>query len=260
MSKMRLFDLTHVDSIANMRDMAETKIGIIGDYNQEHPLHPATVKALARAGNLLAGNIQAEWLPTDQSHDYSRFDGLFCSPGSPYRSLEGSLEGIRFARENGIPFIGTCAGFQHAVLEFARNVMGLHDATHAEYEPDALNLFVIPLTCSPCGKHMKVVMQPESKAAACYQAEQAVETYYCNFGLNPAYEQQMIEAGLRITGRDTDGEARIVELTSHPFFLGTLFVPQADTSSTACHPLIFEFCRMALHRETPLQNSRYQAS
>jgi CTP synthase (UTP-ammonia lyase) len=100
---MNLFDLTHVNSNFKMSHMALTKIGIIGDYNQDHPLHPATVKSLERAGHLLSRTIHTEWLPTDQPHDYSRFDGLFCSPGSPYKSLEGSLEGIRFARENRVP-------------------------------------------------------------------------------------------------------------------------------------------------------------
>lgn len=229
--------------------MAKTTIGIIGDYNPQHRLHSATVKALQTAGNLLATEIRIEWLSTDQKQDYSLYDGLFCSPGSPYKSLDGSLEGIRFAREQGVPFLGTCAGFQHAVLEFARNVVGRQEANHGEYHPNGAELCIIPISCSPCGKHMKVMVDPQSRAAEFYGAEQAVESYYCNFGLNPAYERELIGAGLQVTGRDTEGEARIIELPDHPFFLGTLFVPQDDTSATACHPFIFEFCRTALHRK-----------
>jgi CTP synthase (UTP-ammonia lyase) len=231
-----------------MDSMAKTTIGIIGDYNPHHRLHSATVKALTIAGNLLATEIQTEWLATDQQHDFSRYDGLFCSPGSPYKSLDGSLEGIRFAREKRVPFIGTCAGFQHAVLEFARNVLGQKEADHGEYHPQGAELCIIPICCSPYGKHMKVMVDPMSKAAEFYGAGQAIEAYYCNFGLNPTYENELIGAGLQITGRDTEGEARIIELSDHPFFLGTLFVPQEDTSATACHPFIFEFCRAALHR------------
>jgi CTP synthase (UTP-ammonia lyase) len=130
--------------------------------------------------------------------------------------------------------------------------MGLVNATHAEYEPEALNLFVIPLVCSSYGKHMKVILQPATRAADCYGSEQAVEAYYCNFGLNPVYEQQMTDAGLHISGRDPEGEARIIELPSHPFFMATLFVPQAHTTSTACHPFILEFCRMAVRRQEHL--------
>jgi len=244
---MICFDLTHLQNNAKLPRMKTANVGIIGDYNPQFALHKTTTDALEQAGVLLSAKIAVDWLPTDRSHDYRRFAGLFCSPGSPYRDLNGSLEGIRFAREHGVPFIGTCAGFQHAVLEFARNVLGATDAMHAEYDANASNLFLIPLTCSPRGKQMEVLISPGSKAAKFYGANRAVEAYYCNFGLNPAHEQEIIAGGMAITGRDADGEARIIELPSHPFFVGTLFVPQANSNLGSCHPLIVEFCRAALN-------------
>jgi CTP synthase (UTP-ammonia lyase) len=93
---------------------------------------------------------------------------------------------------------------------------------------------------------MEVNVKPGSKAAAAYQAIRSMEAYYCNFGLNPAYLEQLKRAGLEITGTDQDHEARIMEIPSHPFFLGTLFVPQARSASGNPHPLIMAFCRAAI--------------
>src|SRR5258708_4886089 len=107
--------------------MAATRIGIIGDFDAGNPTHVHTNLGIEDAAELLGKDIETMWLPTDESHEYARFDGLFCSPGSPYRSLEGALVGIRFARENDVPFLGTCGGLQHLVLEYARNVLGIRD-------------------------------------------------------------------------------------------------------------------------------------
>jgi CTP synthase (UTP-ammonia lyase) len=236
--------------------MRTLQAGIIGDFNAEYPLHRATNESLQHAAAFLGAIVHSEWLPTDQSHNYSSFDLLLCSPGSPYRSFEGALEAIQFARESGAPFLGTCAGFQHAVLEFARNVMGLRDAAHAEYEPNSPVLFVTRLVCSLVGKTMPVSLAEGSKARSCYQKAIVDEAYYCNFGLNPLYRTEIEAAGLRITGRDPEQEPRIVELPSHPYFLGTLFVPQATSSAEKPHPLILGLCVAALTKQETLSTAK----
>jgi CTP synthase (UTP-ammonia lyase) len=223
--------------------MAAVRMGIIGDFNSENPTHVATNSGIHHAAKALGKVIKAVWLPTDEPIEYEQFNGLFCSPGSPYKSLEGALSGIQYARENNVPFIGTCGGFQHLAIEFARNVMGMKDAAHAESDPYASVLFVTPLSCSLVGKTMEVILKPGSKAAVACRAERSTEAYYCNFGLNPAYQEQLEHAGLEITGRDESGEARILELASHPFFMGTLFVPQARSEPGKPHPLILAFCQ-----------------
>ena len=225
---------------------ATAKIGIIGDFNPDNPTHIATNLGIEHAADALGTKIDAVWLPTGAPHDYATFDGLFCSPGSPYRSLDGALEGIRCARVHGIPFMGTCGGLQHLVLEYARSVMGFREAAHAESDPYASCLFIVPLSCSLVGKTMEVNIKPGSKAAAIYGAARSQEDYYCNFGLNPEYLEPLQKAGLEITGVDQDNEARIMELPSHPFFLGTLFVPQAKSLKGKPHPLLLAFCRAAL--------------
>src|SRR5262245_24820946 len=123
-----------------------TRIGILGDFRADNPTHVATNDGIRHAAEALGEPIEAMWLPTDQPHNFAQFQGLLCSPGSPYRSLEGALAGIRYARENGVPFLGTCGGFQHLAIEYARNVMGLTDASHAESDPYASCLFITPLS------------------------------------------------------------------------------------------------------------------
>jgi CTP synthase (UTP-ammonia lyase) len=236
-----------------------TRIGIIGDYNAQNPTHVATNNGIQHAAEVLGKPLEAVWLATDRPHQLETFHGLFGSPGSPYRSMDGALAGIRFARENNVPFMGTCGGFQHLVIEYARNVMGFTDATHAESDPYASCLFITALSCSLVGKTMEVSITPGSKAANACRATRSMEQFYCNFGLNPEYRDQLEKHGLEITGRDQDGEVRIVELGTHPFFVGTLFVPQARSAPGTPHPLILEFCRAAAHLATSPSSSAQRA-
>src|SRR6202167_2506103 len=202
------------------------EIGIIGDYNAANPTHVATTNGIQHAAAALGESIEAVWLATDQPQEFAKYQGLIGSPGSPYRSFEGALAGIRFARENAVPFIGTCGGFQHLGIEYARSVMGFTEAEHAESSPDASCLFITPLSCSLVGKTMEVAIKPGSKAAAACQAVRSMERFYCNFGLNPDYQDQLEKHGLDIAGWDQNDEVRIVELGTHPFFMGMLFVPK----------------------------------
>jgi CTP synthase (UTP-ammonia lyase) len=235
--------------LADAVDMAASiRIGIIGDFNPDNATHVATDNGLQHAAEYLGVAIESEWLPTERAAEYENFQGLLCSPGSPYCNFDGALAGIRYARENGVPFLGTCGGFQHMLIEYARNVMGLEDAAHAETDPYASRLFITPLTCSLVGQSMEVTIKPRSKAAEALRADRSTEAFYCNFGLNPEYQDQLESAGLEITGRDQNGEVRIVELPSHPFYVGTLFVPQAISQAGSPHPLVLDFCRAALRQ------------
>ncbi|WP_321473115.1 hypothetical protein [uncultured Paludibaculum sp.] len=225
--------------------METVTIGIIGDFDPGSETHRATNDGLRHAGEALQLNVQAVWLPTDGQQSFDGYAGLFCAPGSPYKSLDGALAGIRHARENDVPFLGTCGGFQHLVIEYARNVMGLREASHAGSDPYASCLFVTRLSCSLVGQSMEVSITPGSRAAKVLGSETTTEAYYCNFGLNPEYQQALAVAGLRISGVDQEGAARIVELPGHRYFLGTLFVPQARSKPGAPHPMVVELCRAA---------------
>ncbi|MGO9873057.1 MAG: glutamine amidotransferase-related protein [Acidimicrobiia bacterium] len=226
------------------------QIGVVGDYEASKPTHLATDEAIAHASKQHGSAFDTTWISTDEISKrgvdvLAGFDGLIIAPGSPYRSCEGALAAIEHARVHDIPLLGTCGGFQHVVLEFARDVLGFEDAAHAEYDPYASKLFITPLTCSVAGQAMMVQIKAGSRAGRAYGQPTAVEQYYCNFGLNLEYLADLVNAGLRVTGTDQNGEPRIVELPDRRFFVATLFVPQTSSTPNSTHPLIVAFVAAA---------------
>jgi CTP synthase (UTP-ammonia lyase) len=219
------------------------QIGVVGDYRPTNPTHLATTEGLEHTGRALGLDTTVTWLGTDAftGSDVEAMDGLLVAPGSPYASMTRALDAIRFAREHDVPLLGTCGGFQHLILEFARDVLGVEDADHAEYDPYASTLFITALTCSLRGQQLDVQVHADTRAGAAYQASTATERYYCDFGLNPAYLEPLRAAGLVVSGVDKDGEVRIVELPARRFFVGTLFVPQASSTPERPHPLLTAF-------------------
>ena len=133
-----------------------------------------------------------------------------------------------------------------------RNVLGFEDADHAESSPDAATLAVTPLSCAVgWGLEGTVKILPGTRAAELYgEAGERVESYYCSYGVNPEFRPRLEAAGLHVTGTDPDGEPRIVELerASHPFFLATLFIPQARSTPEAPHPLVLGLAAAAARR------------
>ena len=227
------------------------RVGLIGDYDQEVKAHIAIPLAIQLAANDLGIQAEFEWIPTpaleqDFEQKLAHYQALWTVPASPYASMQGALSGIRFARERQIPFLGTCGGFQHMIIEFARNKLGLSEADHAEENPAASLLLVAPLTCSVSEKTNFFRLAPDSKVANIYGANEITEQYgICNYGLNPEFAPLLEQAGMRIVGVDENGETRIMELLEHPFFVGTLFQPERSAFSKIVHPLIKAFLQAA---------------
>ncbi len=226
------------------------QIGVVGDYDATKPTHLATDAAIAHASEQLGSACDTTWVATDEISTYGvevlkSFDGLIVAPGSPYRSCDGALAAIEQARVHDIPLLGTYGGFQHVVLEFARNVAGFEDAEHAEYDPYASKLFIAPLACSVAGQAMTVQLGAGSRAGRAYGRATALEHYYCNFGLNLEFLDVLVNGGLQVTGIDQDGEPRIVELADGRFFVATLFVPQTSSAPHSPHPLVVAFVAAA---------------
>lgn len=172
--------------------------------------------------------------------DLAESAAVWTVPASPYANMDGVLDAIRWARETGRPFLGTCGGFQHALIEFARNVAGLVKADHAETSPEGELLLVDRLSCSLVEKTGRVRFSPESRLRAAYGSDTAHEGYHCNYGLNPAHQRALEEAGLRFTAFDEVGEVRAFELPAHPFFVGTLFQPERAALRNETAPLVNE--------------------
>ncbi|HEU4322090.1 MAG TPA: CTP synthase [Roseiflexaceae bacterium] len=222
------------------------QIGLIGDYNPEVPAHRAIPLALQRAGESCGVAVGLAWVPTPEVTEAERvahFDGLWCVPASPYRSMDGALLAIRHAREARVPFLGTCGGFQHALVEYARHVLGWADAEHAETAPDAARPVVTALACALVEATDTVRLFPGTRIAAAYGTEQATEGYRCRYGINPAFQAELVAGPLRATADDATGEVRAVELDGHPFFVATLFQPERAALRDQPAPLVEAFVR-----------------
>lgn len=224
------------------------RLGLIGDYDAAVLAHQAIPRALALAGEAVAEPVDYEWVPTEEVRDASRvsgFDGLWCVPASPYRSIEGALQAIRFAREQGRPFLGTCGGFQHAILEYARHVLGWADAEHAETKPNAARPVITALTCALVEKTDTIRFRHGSIPAVAYGCHETTEGYHCNYGINPAFLSAIVSGPLRVCAEDLAGEVRAVELEGHPFFVATLFQPERAALIGKIPPLVAAFVRAA---------------
>lgn len=225
--------------------MTIARIALVGDRSssvQSHMRIPSLIEALRERDGL---TLDAYWTPTTETADLEGFDGIWMLPGSPYRSEAGAVNAARTAREQAIPFLGTCGGFQHTLLEYARNVLGLAVA-HAENDPGADDFLLRPLACSLVGHEGVIRLASGSLVERIIGAERTVERYSCTFGLNPDYLPVLQEGGLSFTGHDDAGDVRVLELPDHPFFLASLFQPELAGDGSRPHPIIAAFASAAV--------------
>ena len=233
------------------------RIGILGDYDPKSPNLPKVAESLEHAARKLGAQVKSEWVPTptlvgpEVEHLLEGFDGLWAAPGSPFKSMEGMLRGIEFARRRDWPFLGTCAGFQYALIEFARNVAGIADADSAENNSGSKNIVIYPVACAVpnrkggapklSGVVPEIRLRPGSYLQSFYGKDSVAEAFYCNYELNPEFEWCAMEAGFPVVARGPGGEVRAIESPTHKFFIATLFQPQLTSSPTQPHPLVMAF-------------------
>jgi CTP synthase (UTP-ammonia lyase) len=125
-------------------------------------------------------------------------------------------------------------------------VLGLPEAEHEESSPDAPQLFISKLVCSLVGTTETVTLTPGTRAERIYGRTEAAEQFACNYGLNPAYRQQLSARDLIVAGVGPAGEVRVVELAAHPFFIATLYLPQLSSTAEVPHPLIVAYLKAAI--------------
>ncbi|WP_411378688.1 CTP synthase [Pseudomonas sp. MPB26] len=213
-------------------------LALIGDYNPDVIAHQAIPVALQQAADALGLTVHVQWLGTDaMPATLHGFDGFWCVPASPYRDTDGALRAIRFAREQGRPFLGTCGGFQHAVLEYARNVLGWADAEHGELAPESKRAVIAPLSCALVEAIDTLRLVPYTRIAEAYGRLGAQEGYRCRYGVNPEFLDALLEGDLIPSGHDSAGDLRAVELLNHPFFVATLFQPERAALKGVTPPL-----------------------
>ena len=219
------------------------KVALIGDFHASVLAHQAIPKALQLSSD---DQVQGTWVGTasirNVARDLEGFHAVWCVPASPYENMLGALDAIQWARINSIPFLGTCGGFQHAVIEYARNVLHWNEADHAESNPTTAMPLIAPLACSLVEKTDGIRLVPGSRIANAYREVTVVEGYHCSYGLNPEFQSSLFQPPLVVSAFDEAGEVRAIELSGHPFFVATLFQPERRALKGEVPPLVKAFC------------------
>ena len=207
-------------------------IALLGERNLDHVTHRELEAAVA--------GLAVEWVATDSGADLSRYDGVWVIPGTPYADADAVYAAIRHARESGQPLLGTCGGFQHVVVEFARNVAQIPGAAHGESE--AGEAIVAALACSLIGEIRTVVPASGTRLAAICGEQPFDGFHFCGYGVAADHVPALERAGMVVGAHARDAGVEAVELPDHPFFIATLFQPQVGAlAGEPLHPLIAAF-------------------
>ena len=242
------------------------RIGLVGKYVELKDSYKSIAEALDHAGALLETHIDVDWIHSEQvtpDNVDERLDGLhgiLVAPGFGSRGIDGKLLSIRHARENGIPFFGICLGMQCAVIEFARNVLGLTDAHSTEikeYTPEpVIDLMGEQKSITNMGGTMRLGEYPcelseSSKAQAAYQgATEISERHRHRYEFNNAYLERFEGAGMRATGVNPESKlVDIVEIPDHPYFVASQFHPEYASTVLNPHPLFVSFVQAAVNHD-----------
>lgn len=235
------------------------RVAIVGDFDRDKHSHWSTEAALFHAAARLEVSVVPRWIATDEldvdaTAKLDAHDAIWLAPGSPYASVEGALRAIELARTRDRVFLGTCAGFQHALIEFTRNVLGIAAADSAENVQELEHAVITLVQCAAPssgrtprlhGTQTAHVVQGSKLEALCGPGDLRSE-YFCNYEVNARYVERWQAAGLRVAARGDQSEMRALELPDRRFFIATLFQPQLSSSYTDPHPIVLGFLRAAL--------------
>jgi CTP synthase (UTP-ammonia lyase) len=226
--------------------MKPKSIALIGERDVAKPAHAGIEASLALYEQQTGRPVWFRWIPTtaltsdrtpELLHDAT---GIWCVPGSPYADTAGALRAIGYARQRPCAFLGTCGGFQHALMEYCSAVLG-RKAVHQELEGGAGDPLIVKLSCSLAETKAHVLAPPGSWYERVVGAADSVEEFNCNYGLSPAFEPYFLGSALEFVARDESGQVRAFRLRDHPFFVGTLFQPERRALQGSLHPLVHAF-------------------
>ena len=190
-----------------MPGMPTAKLALVGDRSpsvRAHTRIPLLIDALRRREGIV---LDPYWIPSEEATALESFDGVWVVPGSPYREPDNVIAAVRTARELEIPFLGTCGGFQHAILELARDLCGIDAAWHAEYGPEGEQV-IVELECSLVGHEGVIEYTPGSRMAAIAGVERSLERYHCAYGIADSYLDALRAGGIVFSAHDEDGAVR----------------------------------------------------
>jgi CTP synthase len=214
----------------------EVNIGLVGKYVELKDSYKSISEAFIHAGVSNECRVHVKWIHSEKitkenvNKELEGLDGILVAPGFGSRGISGKIEAVRFARENKVPFLGICLGMQCAVIEFARNVLGLKDAHTTEIAEDSKNPVISMMeeqkSISNMGGTMrlgsyKCELKPNSFASNAYHTEKINERHRHRYEFNNAYLDQYEKAGMIATGKNPDtGLVEVVEIPEHPWFVG----------------------------------------
>jgi CTP synthase len=253
------------------------RIAVVGKYTDFVDSYKSVQESLIHGGIANDVGVDIDWVSSDSFTDavtareiLNRHDGLLVPGGFGVRGVEGMVEAIRAAREDGVPFFGICLGMQTAIIEFARNVCGLDDSHSSEFAPECDNAVIALMESqqhvTDMGGTMRLGAYPcrlarGSRAAEVYGVAEVSERHRHRYEVANQYREMFVEHGLRLSGLSPDGQlVEIVELPTHPWFIGCQFHPELQSRPTRPHPLFAGFIAAAAGAKRRKADARADAS
>jgi CTP synthase len=238
---------------------SKVNIGLIGKYIELQDAYKSILESFIHAGALNeckvnVVNVHSEFI-TDENvaEKLGNLDGLLVAPGFGHRGVEGKIVAVKYARQNGLPFFGICLGMQMAVIEFARDVLGLKAAHSTEMNPETpdpvIDLMEEQKKITAKGGTMRLgtypcELRPGSLAMEIYRTNETSERHRHRWEFNNAYLQAFEEAGMIASGKNpATGLVEIVEIPSHPYFIGVQYHPELKSTVENPHPLFVNFIK-----------------
>jgi len=241
----------------------EVTIGFVGKYLDLKEAYKSLTEAFIHSGAHMDTKVNLKWIDSENMKEdtFCDVDGILVAGGFGQRGVEGKIEAIKYARENNVPFLGICLGMQLTLVEFARNVLNLEDADSIEFNPETKNPVVYLIDefmdasgqkqlrthKSPLGGTMRLGSydcdtKDDSLLQKVYDNKSIQERHRHRYEANPKYREEFEKNGLIVSG-ESDGLIEVVELPSHPWFLGVQFHPEFTSTLKQPNPAIFSFVK-----------------
>jgi CTP synthase len=250
----------------------EVKIAFVGKYVTHKESYKSLIEALIHSGAWLDTRVNIEWIDSEDletkpelMEKLEEVDGILVAGGFGQRGVAGKLKAIQFARESKTPYLGICLGMQTAVIEFARNVLGIKDAESQEFDPDTKEPIIYLIDefidasgekqlrthTTPLGGTMRLggyecLVKEGTKLYDAYQTDKVIERHRHRYEMNNAYADRLEKAGMIISGRSKEGLVEAVELKDHPWFVAVQFHPEFTNRLQNPNKIIKKFVEKSL--------------
>ena len=255
---------TFLEKLKNPK--SEVVIGLIGKYVELQDSYKSILEAFTHSGaanevKVKVESIHSEYLkPENIATKLAHLDGVLVAPGFGERGIEGKIEAIRYVREHQIPFFGICLGMQMATIEFSRNVLGLQKANSSEMDPHTphpvIDIMEAQKEVTKKGGTMRLGtwncdLLEHTKIASVYSTISITERHRHRYEFNNTYKTQLENAGMKATGFNPEtGLVEVIEIPSHPWFVGVQYHPEYKSTVANPHPLFLAFIKAALKHKT----------